>query len=104
MDGGTLASVRKKYRLFRRWLNTRNGEDYLEYIKARNKARKECRKAQRNLEKKLAKEAKTNPNGVKKMSRGIGQLTARSLNMSLWGFMPNPVVPDFLPFPLEMTG
>ena len=69
MDGGTLASVRKKYRLFRRWLNTRNGEDYLEYIKARNKARKECRKAQRNLEKKLAKEAKTNPNGVWKYTK-----------------------------------
>ena len=69
MDGGTLTSVRKKYRLFRRWLNTRNGEDYLEYIKARNKARKDCRKAQRNLEKKLAKEAKTNPNGVWKYTK-----------------------------------
>ena len=64
-----MASVRKKYRLFRRWLNTRNGEDYLEYIKARNKARKDCRKAQRNLEKKLAKEAKTNPNGVWKYTK-----------------------------------
>ena len=69
MDGGTLASVRKKHRLFRRWLNTRSGEDYLEYIRARNKARKECRKAQRNLEKKLAKEAKSNPNGVWKYTK-----------------------------------
>ena len=60
----TLASVRKKHQLFRRWLATRNAQDYANYLKARNEARKACRKAQKNMEMKLASEAKTNPNGV----------------------------------------
>jgi hypothetical protein len=61
MDRGTLDSVRKKHKLFRRWQETRDGQDYMNYIKERNKARKACRKAQRNLENKVASEAKTNP-------------------------------------------
>ena len=62
MDRGTLATVRRKYNLFRRWLATR--KDYVEYLKARNKARKACRMAQKELERKIAAEAKTNPNRV----------------------------------------
>ena len=64
MNRETLASVRKKHELFRRWLATRNAQDYANYLKARNEARKACRKAQKNIEMKLASEAKTNPNGV----------------------------------------
>ena len=69
MNQGTLTSVRKKYKLFRRWLTTRNGQDYLDYLRANNKARKACRKAQRQAEQRLASEAKTNPNGIWKYAK-----------------------------------
>ena len=61
MDKGTLTSVRKKHQLFRRWLQTRDGQDYSEYKKASNQARRKCRKAKIQLEKDIAKQAKTSP-------------------------------------------
>ena len=69
MDQDTLTTIRKKYKLFRRWLGSRQDQDYSEYIKARNKARKACRKAQADLEKRLAAEAKANPNGIWKYAK-----------------------------------
>ena len=61
MDKGTLATVRKKHKLYRRWLQTQDGKDYQEYCKIRNKAKRDCRKAKRKLEKEVAKDAKRNP-------------------------------------------
>ncbi|KAA0200510.1 hypothetical protein HAZT_HAZT010703 [Hyalella azteca] len=61
MDTSTLASVRKKHQLFRRWLQTRVGADYQAYIKARNQARKKCRTAQKKQEESVARESKRNP-------------------------------------------
>lgn len=61
MDSGTLASVRKKHKLFRRWLQTHNGQDYTLYARARNQAKKACRQAQKQLEKEVAAKAKKNP-------------------------------------------
>ena len=40
-----LKKVKKKYESFRRYMQTREGKDYLEYAKARNQAKSECRKA-----------------------------------------------------------
>ncbi|XP_068214381.1 uncharacterized protein [Palaemon carinicauda] len=62
MDRETLESVRKKHRLFRRWQQTREKDDYTAYLKARNRASKKCKKAKRGLEARVAAEAKTNPN------------------------------------------
>jgi hypothetical protein len=46
ITNGALASVRRKHKLFRRWQETRNGQDYLAYVKERNKARmQECTEA-----------------------------------------------------------
>ena len=64
MDRGTLRTVRKKHQLFRRWLQTRDGQIYQEYIKARNRASKECKKTKKRMELKVASEAKTKPKGV----------------------------------------
>jgi hypothetical protein len=61
MDVKTLATVRKKHKLYRRWLETRAGQDYQEYAKARNKASIECRKAKIKLEETVAAQAKNNP-------------------------------------------
>ena len=61
MDQDTLSSVRKKHRLFRRWLLTRDGADYQHYIHARNQARKKCRNAQKKQEETVARDSKKNP-------------------------------------------
>ena len=61
MDGGTLTSVRTKHKRFRRWLQTRSGEDHMAYVEARNQATKACRKAKRRLEETVASSAKKNP-------------------------------------------
>ncbi|KAL8601399.1 hypothetical protein ACOMHN_042403 [Nucella lapillus] len=61
MDYKSLESVRKKHRLFRRWQQTREKDDYTAYLKARTKASRECRKAKRRLEATVAAEAKKNP-------------------------------------------
>ena len=61
LDKGTLTSVRKKHRLYSRWLETRNGKDYQDYKKALNKATKECRKARRKMEATVAEQSKNNP-------------------------------------------
>ena len=61
MTKNALSSVRNKHKLFRRWLETRDGIDYQNYLKARNRARKDCRKAQNLMEQKVAAQAKKNP-------------------------------------------
>jgi len=43
------------------YLETKEGEDYNKYAKARNQARWTCRKMKKEFEKKIAQEAKTNP-------------------------------------------
>ena len=54
-------SVRKKYCLYKRFLNSNVTYDYQNYIKARNKCKKEVRKAKKEYERKLAKECKIKP-------------------------------------------
>ena len=61
MDGGTLNSVRNKYKLHRKWLKSKSGIDYLNYKKARNRAIKAIRKAKRRLEASVAADSKKNP-------------------------------------------
>jgi hypothetical protein len=61
LDSGTLKTVRTKHKLYRRWLQSKAGEDYQAYVKARNKAARACRSAKRKLEATVAAQAKTNP-------------------------------------------
>ena len=61
MDKETLALVRKKHKLFRRWQETQDGQDYLLHSIARNQASKACKKAKKQLEKKVAQDVKKNP-------------------------------------------
>ena len=61
LDKGTLTTVRKKHRLYSRWLETKSGKDYQDYKKALNKATKQCRKAKRKMEATVADQAKSNP-------------------------------------------
>ena len=61
MDKETLASVRKKHKLFRHWQETQDGQDCLLYSRARNQASKACKKAKKQLEKKVVQDAKKYP-------------------------------------------
>jgi hypothetical protein len=61
MDAKTLASVRKKHQMFRKWQESRSAKDYAEYAKASNRAKKDCRRAKVKLEETVASQAKRNP-------------------------------------------
>ena len=60
MNPASLVKIRKKHAAWKRYLETKCGEDYLKYTRARNQARRETRKAQKEYESKLAKEVKFN--------------------------------------------
>jgi hypothetical protein len=57
----TMAKVKKKSKSFQRYMETREGKDYLEYAKARNQARRACRQAVKNYEKEIVNSVKSNP-------------------------------------------
>ena len=61
MNKLALTKVRRKHAAWKRYLNTKSGEDYLKYTRARNQSRSATRKAQREFESKVAKNTKTNP-------------------------------------------
>jgi hypothetical protein len=61
MNAQALAKVKKKQAAWRRYLETKDGQSYLEYCKYRNQARRATRQAMREFEKCITKEAKDNP-------------------------------------------
>ena len=61
MNKTALTKIKKKHDAWKRYLQTPNGEEYLEYTRARNQAKWHTRKAQKLFEQKIAKEAKKNP-------------------------------------------
>ena len=60
MNDRALSRIKRKKEAFQRYKATRDGMDYLEYVKARNAAKTEIRKAVRDYEKEVAKLAKRN--------------------------------------------
>ena len=61
MNADALIRIKKKRAAFQRYLETKEGQDYCMYARARNQAKWACKKALRDFEKKIAKEAKSNP-------------------------------------------
>ena len=59
-DRKTLSKKKKKYRLWKRFIESHDAEVYLEYCKCRNQVRRMTRNARRDFEKEIAKSAKTN--------------------------------------------
>ena len=66
---------------FAKYSKTKDGRDYREYVKARNRARAVCRKAVKNYEKAIAREAQHNPkafyayaNSKMKTKEGVADL------------------------------
>ncbi|KAA0194537.1 hypothetical protein HAZT_HAZT004541 [Hyalella azteca] len=117
MDRDTLVAVKKKHQLYRKWLESRSGQDYLYWRKSSNQAGKACRKAQRKLEKTIADNARNNPkgfwsyvkcktstrSGVADLKRGDGTKTSNNrekadilnaLFESVFAVEPDGLLPD----------
>ena len=61
MNNTVLTKLKKKHSAFKRYLQTREGEDYQQYARARNQAKWACRAAVRDFERNIARESKLNP-------------------------------------------
>ena len=61
LDARSVRQIKRKHRLWQRFLETKSGEKYNEYVRARNKVRKLTRAAQKKKEKDIASNVKTNP-------------------------------------------
>ena len=61
MNPNVMAKIRKKKKAFNIYLKSKEGEDYLKYIAARNEAKNELRKAVIKFEREFAKKAKADP-------------------------------------------
>jgi len=70
MNERAFTKTKRKKEAFSRYKDTRDGQHYLEYVKARNAAKSEARKAVRRYEKEIAKRAKKNPNAFYKYVNG----------------------------------
>lgn len=83
MDDRVMARLRKKRAAFDRWKQTKDGQDYQEYVTARNAAKSETRRAVRDFENEVAKQAKKNPKAFYKFVNG--KLKTRSVVGNLKG-------------------
>ena len=63
---GKSGQLRRNTELWQRYMETRYGEKYLEYVRQRNKVTKLTKQAQRDYQKNIAKEAKSNPKKLRK--------------------------------------
>ena len=61
MNDRAMAALRRKKKAYDRYLRSREGKEYIEYVKLRNTAKSEVRKAVHNYEKDIASKAKKNP-------------------------------------------
>ena len=76
MNDKVFVKVKKKSAAFKRYQETKEGEDYNTYAKARNQAKWTCRAAVREFEKNLAKESKTNPKAFYNYTRNMFKTNA----------------------------
>ena len=60
LDRIVLSKKKRKYRLWKRFLETKDGQVYEEYCRYRNQVRRMTRKAEKKIEKEVAESAKTN--------------------------------------------
>ena len=60
MCKSVLKKIKKKYHLYKRYLQTKDGQDYQRYILAQNECTRKVRRAKKDHEKKVAKDSKIN--------------------------------------------
>ena len=81
MNEAAMTKVRKKHAAWRRYMGTREGQDYTAFCRARNQAKWATRQALRQFESNIAREARRDPSSFYKYVRsktktrtGIGDL------------------------------
>ena len=78
-DKDTVQAMKKKHRAWQRYMETRSGQKYIEYVRQRNKVYKLTKKAQRDYEKAIAKDVKIIPRSSGNMLRQRPSLHATFL-------------------------
>ena len=81
MNEKALRKVKKKHSSWVRYLNTKQGCDYAEFIKHRNKATHAINKARREYEASIAKECRKNPKGVWNYMKSTNKVKSRIPNL-----------------------
>ena len=81
MDYRSYRQVKKKYSSWLRYLNTKQAETYLNYVRERNKSTNENKKARKNYEKKLAKECRKNPKSVWQYMKSTNRVASQIPNL-----------------------
>ena len=83
----TVKSIKRKHRMWERYMEVRSEEKYREYCKARNKVKKLTRKERKKMEKQVAESAKSNVknfwkyvNSKRKSKGGISELHVKTLD------------------------
>ena len=71
-------AIKKKHRAWRRYMETRSGQKYQEYVRQRNKVNKQTKQAQEEYEKTVARQVKDNP---KKFWKFVKSKTKSSSNI-----------------------
>ena len=81
LDKKIMRRIKKKHKLFKRYLLTKEGTDYVRFMQARRRCKKAIKSAKRKFERNIAKHSKTNPkqfwnyvNGKLKINTGISPL------------------------------
>ena len=64
-----------------RYLNTKQGQDYIEYTRHRNKAAYAIRRAQKEFELSIAKNCRSNPKGVWNYMKSNHKIRSRIPNL-----------------------
>lgn len=84
LSNHALRKIKRKHSAWIRYLNTKDGQDYLTYIAKRNEATHASKKARKDFENSLAKECKKNAKGVwkyiksRKKNSGIPNLKKKN--------------------------
>ena len=81
LNNKIMRKIKKKHKLFKRYLLTKEGTDYLKFMQARKRCKKEIKSAKRGYERNIAKHSKANPkqfwkyvNDKLKVNTGISPL------------------------------
>ena len=81
LNFNALKKVKKKYHSWIRYLNTKQGQDYQEYVNNRNIANRAVRKARKDFEKSIAKDCRKNPKCVWRYVRSCNKMRTSIPNL-----------------------
>ena len=80
MNNSGLKKIKKKHKSWQRYLNTKDGRDYQNYITARNETKSYLRKLNKDFEKDIAKNIKSDP---KSFWKYVNSKTKTSIGINL---------------------